>query len=181
MTDTAQGLSKILAAAPSGSKTYALMDCALDSTIYPTIQGCGCPLKCLYTQGWQAGLSDIAPYLVELDPKAKFSTELLSWDWYANWGYFVQSTASLDDCAQAFAAVTTAQLPNNIEAFFRVQDPRVLRVFLESATANDLATVFGKATRLVAPMADDGISAEGAIVYTLKNGKLQHVETRFGG
>lgn len=179
MTDTAQALAKILSAAPTGAKTYALMDCALDSTIYPTIHSCGCPAECLYTQSWQSGLSDIAPYLVELMPNAKFSNELLTWDWYANWGYFVQSAANLDDCAKAFTAVTTAILPDGSNAFFRFQDPRVVRTFLKTATTDDLGAVFGKATRLVVPMADDGTSCEGAIVYTLTNGALQQTETRF--
>lgn len=179
MTDTAQALAKILSAAPTGTQTYALMDCALDSTIYPTIQTSGCPATCLYGEIWQSGLSDIAPYLVTLTPSAKFSSELLTWDWYANWGYFVQSTASLDACAKAFTAVTTAALPDGSNAFFRFQDPRVIRTFLKTATADDLGAVFGKATRLVVPMADDGTSYEGAIVYTLANGALQQTETRF--
>ncbi|MCR4376470.1 MAG: DUF4123 domain-containing protein [Rhodospirillales bacterium] len=181
MTDTAQALAKILSAAPTGAKTYALMDCALDSTLYPTIQASDCSAKCLYTQSWQSGLSDISPYLVELTPGAKFSSELLTWDWYANWGYFAQSAASLDDCAQAFAAVTSVKLPDGTNAFFRFQDPRVIRTFLQTASADDLQTVFGKATRLVVPMADDGTSSEGAIVYTLANGALQQSETRFTG
>lgn len=181
MTETPQALKTLLDAAPKGANTYALMDCALDSTICPTLHASGCAMKCLYTQSWQTPLGDVAPYLVELDPKANFSTTLLTWDWYANWGYFVQSAASLDDCAQAFMAVTTAQLPNHVEAFFRFQDPRVLRVFFETASADDVKAVFGKATRLVVPMADDGVSREGAIVYTLESGKLHQVATRFDG
>lgn len=181
MTETSQALKTILDAAPQGTKTYALMDYALQSTIRPTIQASGCASKCLYTQSWQTGLADVAPHLVELDPKAKFSAELLTWDWYANWGYFVQSAASLDECAQAFTAVTTAQLPNDVEAFFRFQDPRVLRVFFETASTEDLVAVFGKATRLIVPMADDGVSSEGAIVYTLKNGALKQSASRFDG
>jgi len=182
MTETSQALKTLLDAAPTGSKTYALMDCALESTtIYPTIQSSGCPSRCLFTQSWQVDLADVAPYLVELDPKTQFSAELLTWDWYANWGCFVQSTASLDDCAQAFTAVTTAQLPDGTEAFFRFQDPRVLRVFFETASKDDLAAVFGKAMRLVVPMEDDGHSTEGAIVYTLENGTLKQSASRFDG
>ena len=181
MSDTAQGLKKILDGAPSGTKTYALMDCALQShTTYPAVQNSDCPSRCLYGESWQAGLVDVAPYLIELDPTAKFSNELLTWDWYGNWGYFVQSAASLDDCAQAFMPLTTATLPDRSEAFFRFQDPRVLRDFLQTASADNLKALFAKASRLVVPMADDGTSNEGAIVYTLEKGALHKTETRFG-
>lgn len=179
MTDTSQALKSILAGAPQGAKTYALMDCALDSTIYPTIQGSGCPMKCLYAEAWQSGLADIAPYLVELAPNAPFYTTLLSWDWYANWGCFVQSNADLDRLVSHLQTLTTAQVPGGQHAFFRFYDPRVLRPFLAVAAPDDLKAVFDGVARFVVPMLDDGLKGEGAIVYALDNGALKPVETRF--
>lgn len=181
MTETSQALDTILKNAPSGTKTYALMDCALDSTVHPAIQDSGCPNTCLYAESWQAGLANIAPHLLELTPRAKFSTTLLSWDWYGNWGVFVQSSADLATLASQFKAITMAKLPDGKEAFFRFFDPRVLRPFLANASSNDLNAVFDKATRYVVPMVDDGLMGEGAIVYTLDNGALAQTETRFDG
>lgn len=181
MSDTAEALKTLLDAGPKGTKTYALMDCALDSTIYPTIQASGCPNQKLYGESWQSGLADIAPHVVELTSSAKFSTELLTWDWYGNWGYFVQSTTSLSDLAQSFADLTTAKLSSGEEVFFRFFDPRVIRVFLAQASKNDLQSVFAKAERLVVPSAEVQGEGEAAIAYTLKNGSLAQSETKFDG
>lgn len=176
MTETKQSLTQVLEAAPSGEKTFALMDCALDSIIYPTIKDSGCPIKCLYGEAWQSGLADIAPYLVELDPKAAFSSELLTWDWNGNWGCFVQSNASLDDLSVSLQALTTAQTPDGKEVFFRFQDPRVIRPFLANASPDNIKTLFAKAARIVAPTSDDNALGVGAIVYTQENGALKQTE-----
>jgi len=179
MTETSQALKSILDQAPKGSKTYALMDYALDSTIYPTVTASGCPAQNLYAETWQAGLNDIAPHLVELDPKSPFSSELLGWDWYGNWGYFVQSSASLSDVATPFQDMAVAILPDGQETFFRFVDPRVIRVFLPKLTTQSLKPIFNTANRLVVPTPDIHGETEGAIVYTLKNGTLTQSVTRF--
>lgn len=179
MTDTAQGLKQILDAAPTGTVTYALMDGALDSTIVPTIEHSGCPAACLYGEAWQAPLRDVAPFVVELAPQAKFSSELLGWDWYANWGVFVQAPARLDAVATAMQALSVAEMPDGQEVFFRFYDPRVLRPFLAAAPSCDLSAVFAQVQRIVAPMVDDGLKGEGAVVYTWQHGALAAQKIRF--
>jgi hypothetical protein len=155
------------------------MDCALDSTIFSTISASGCPLENLYTLAWQSGLSDIAPHLVELVPQAAFSQELLSWDWYGNWGYFVQAQAPLKELAASLSALTIVSSPDAKDAFFRFFDPRVLRPFLDASSEQDLRLVFAKASRFVVPMLDDGLRGEGAIVYAMNNDVLTKVGHRF--
>lgn len=179
MSVTSEALQKILNAAPTGTKTYALMDAALDSTIYHTIKTNGSTYANLYTLSWQQPLEDIAPYAVELAPQSTFYQELLTWDWYANWGYFIQSPASLEQLSASFAPLTIAQLQNGTQGFFRFYDPRVIRPFLESASSTQLNIFFAKASRLVVPMLDDGLQGEGAIIYTVTNGALNQTENRF--
>ncbi len=179
MTATSEALKTILGQAPKDSKTYALMDCALDSTIYPTIQASGCPVACLYADDWQKNFGDIAPHLVELTPSAKFSTELLGWDWYGNWGYFVQSQETLDQLSAAFAPLATVKMPDGATSFFRYFDPRVIRVFLAQADSAGLTAIFGQDHRLVVPTKEVPKEPEGAIIYTLANGKLVQSETQF--
>jgi hypothetical protein len=180
MSTTSEALKAILSDVPAGTKTYALMDCSLDSTLYPAIIKSGCPLIGLYREPWQKKLGEIAPHLVELETGSPFYRELVSWDWYGNWGYFVQSGASLDDLGAALAPLTLATAPNGQQVFFRFFDPRVLRPFLSAATKTDIELLFTTATRFVVPMLDDGLQGEGAINYTAQDGALQRVERRFG-
>jgi hypothetical protein len=87
-------------------------------------------------------LKDLAPYLIELPRSSPFK----SW-WFEQWGKSVgvllESQASLLELRRHFRTLTIVRDAERTKYFFRFYDPRVLRVFLPSCTADELRQFFG--------------------------------------
>jgi len=136
-------------AAESGSRVYALVDAAQDP---PTPESPGlaarlaegeAPAECLY-QGAQPELAAVGPWLVDLGAgDSETTTELLEQGWGRAWLVPFLSGAELAELRKHFRAFLLVEREGGGELYFRFYDPRVLRVYLPTATVDELAAVFG--------------------------------------
>ncbi|MGZ8779617.1 MAG: DUF4123 domain-containing protein [Thermoanaerobaculia bacterium] len=133
----------------AGQSTYALVDAARDPRIHPALMDADCTWRCLYRGDAARRLATAAPYLVELEPEARFTRRLLHEGWGDAWGVFIHASATLDALQAHFRRLILARMPDGRTVYFRFYDPRVLRVYLPTCTANELATIFGPVDRYV--------------------------------
>ena len=95
----------------------------------------------LYRGSAEETLFAIAPYLVQLD------WTLLEWIttelWTQPWGMFVFGDASIETLRTHFRQYLTVSGPQGESWYFRFYDPRVLRKYLASCTADELAAFYG--------------------------------------
>ncbi|MDD5763425.1 MAG: DUF4123 domain-containing protein [bacterium] len=124
-------------------RVYALLDAARDESIYPKIVDSGVESTCLYRGEKARTLAWVAPYLVELHPEDPFTEWLLENGWGKCWGVFVGSAATLSELKRHFRAFLMVYDEGNNPLYFRYYDPRVLRVYLPTCNAEELAIVFG--------------------------------------
>ncbi|MGZ5092420.1 MAG: DUF4123 domain-containing protein [Burkholderiales bacterium] len=137
-----------------GAMVYTVLDGARNAGIYPAAIKSGCEYQCLYRGELEPDLAEAAPYLVKLDKAHPFTYWLLGKGWGDSWGIFVQSTATLRDLRHHFRKFLMVYSPEAKPLYFRYYDPRVLRVYLPTCNAGELATVFGPVTSYVLEDAD---------------------------
>jgi Domain of unknown function (DUF4123) len=126
---------------PSG--VYALVDAARDEVIYPKISESGIESACLFRGDKARELAWVAPYLVLLDRDEPFTEWLLVNGWGKSWGVFLESQAPFSKLKRHFESFLTVYDEEGNTLHFRYYDPRVLRVYLPTCNAEELATVFG--------------------------------------
>lgn len=122
---------------------YALLDAARDERIHPALLRSECEWLCLYRGNAAAALADAAPYLVRLEHDAPFTEWLLENGWGNSWGVFLHTRVAIERLQAHFRRLVMARLPDGRVVFFRFYDPRVLRVYLPTCTAEEKETVFG--------------------------------------
>lgn len=136
-------------AAETGSRVYALVDAAQDPP-GPEGEGLAARLaageadaECLY-QGAQPELAAVGPWLVDLGAgDTEITTELLEEGWGRAWLVPFLSGAELAELRKHFRTFLLVEREGGGELYFRFYDPRVLRVYLPTASVDELAAVFG--------------------------------------
>ena len=98
---------------------------------------------CLYRGELEPDLAEIAPYLVRLEREADFTGWLLDEGWGRHWGIFALSPESLEVMRNHFRQFLIVYGPENEPLYFRYYDPRILRLYLPTCQADELAALFG--------------------------------------
>ena len=98
---------------------------------------------CLYRGELEDDIAEVAPYLVQLEKEADFTNWVLTQGWGEHWGIFALASEPLVEMRQHFRRFLTVYGPEHKPLVFRYYDPRVLRVYLPTCNAEELATVFG--------------------------------------
>jgi hypothetical protein len=98
---------------------------------------------CLYRGDLADDMAEVAPYLVRLEKDTEFTNWVFTQGWGEHWGIFALADQPLRELRQHFRRFLTVYGPENKPLLFRYYDPRVLRVYLPTCNAEDLATVFG--------------------------------------
>ena len=133
---------------------YAILDAARDRRIHPWIRRRALDYTCLFAGKLAPELAAAAPYLVHLYRRERFTRELLELGWGGSWGIFVAAPATMEELRLHFRRFLRVSDPHGRKLLFRYYDPRVLRVYLPTCTAEELATVFGPVHRLFAESED---------------------------
>lgn len=135
-----------LALWPQGDATpgslWAILDCARDRRIYRQLQVSRLDYQCLYSGSLPTVLRVVAPHMVELSPRYGFTRSLLAQAWGNHWGIFVR----VNDWSllrHQLRKLLTVQAEDGRRLLFRFYDPRVLRAYLPTCTAEELTQVFG--------------------------------------
>lgn len=134
---------------------YAVLDGARDERIVPAVTATDLPWACLYRGELHPDLAAAAPYLVRLERDHPFTTWLLAHGWGESWGIFVKSSFDLDRVRRHLRTFLMVYDPDGQPLYFRWYDPRVLRVYLPTCNAEDLAVVFGKVVEAYCVEDDD--------------------------
>lgn len=110
-----------------------------------------------------------APRLIALEhwPQASIA-RLLDEGWGRSWGVFVRSHRNFRTLLEHLRALHTARLPSGQIVQFRFYDPRVLRAYLPTCTADELAQVFGPIHEIVLESEDPAT----ALRYSLAQREL---------
>jgi hypothetical protein len=134
---------------------FALLDAARDEQIYRALRNADCEWLCLYSGDAAVTMAAVAPYLVELQPYARFTWWLLEKGWGNSWGVFLHASLALDRLQAHFRRLIMARLPDGEMVYFRFYDPRVLRAYLPTCTPKELKAVFGPVERFIIEGEDD--------------------------
>jgi hypothetical protein len=132
-------------ARPAGppARIHALVDPARDPAINAELATAGLRSFCLYGADLPQVLVAVAPHLVPLVEGARFGHAFASRGRGRAWGVLVASHAPAETLAEHLTGLTRARLPDGREVLFRYYDPRVLRRYLPTCTADELGRVFG--------------------------------------
>ncbi len=148
-------------------RIFALLDAARHDSIFPAVMGADCLIACLYREAPDE-LARAAPYLVEIQPKSAFADWLFR-RWGDHWGILLATRARLDDLYRHFRRFLIVKEAGGRRLYFRYYDPRVLRSYLPTCTAEELSTVFGPVERFV--LEDENPS--GLLRFSLDRGALR--------
>ncbi len=121
---------------------FALVDAAQDEGIAARLAGGEVEAECLY-EGAAPALAAAGPWLVAVDPEAPLAAWLLEEGWGQGWATWVVADATLADLRGHFRKLLMVQREGGGQVYFRFYDPRVLRVYLPTATPEELEVVFG--------------------------------------
>jgi len=130
-------------------RAYVLLDAARDERIYPAVMRADAEWTCLYRGDAAVTMAEVAPYLVQLDRASRFTSWAIEQGWGNSWGVFLNAPVTLEVLRNHFRRFVFAQLPDGRNVYFRFYDPRVLRVYLPTCTAEEAGKIFGPVERFV--------------------------------
>ena len=131
---------------PEGSTRdiWMIVDCARDpQPIFRYLLSCHLEYSCLYSGVLAPELEMAAPYLVQLNFDDEESRQLIEMSWGNSWGVFLKSSTTLKKLRRHLRGFLMVRGPQGARMTFRYYDPRVLRSYLPTCSAEDLRAVFG--------------------------------------
>jgi hypothetical protein len=140
-------LWQLAADGPEG-RLYALLDGARAKNVHPIIRASRLPSRCLYDGQVAPRLLAAAPHLVQLEREHVFDMDVIAHGWGESWGLFLKSPLDLDGTRKHLRRFLKAKTEDGKVLLFRYYDPRVLRVYLPTCTAEELRTFFGPITAM---------------------------------
>jgi hypothetical protein len=122
---------------------YAVLDAACEPSVLKVLFESKELYQSLFEgpQGMQ--LAHFAPYLVQLPQKSPLIETLVQQGWGKNWGIYLTCPEPLETLRRHFRHFLTVQMPDRTQVYFRFYDPRVLRLFLPTCTAEQINLIFG--------------------------------------
>lgn len=170
--DIVGGLRRALFSAEiegDGLNVYALLDGAAVPDLLDQLYADEPPeFVCLYSGELEPDLAECAPYLVRLIPESPFTEWLLDNSCENSWGIFATSAEDIGTMRRHFRKFLMVKDPNGNQVYFRFYDPRVLTVYLPTANAEELGTLFGPIAAYFSKSA-----ANGFIAFSKRDGKLE--------
>jgi hypothetical protein len=122
---------------------YAVLDPARDPAILALLQSSGEEVRSLYNGRRSEQLADVAPYLARVPAGSRLLDALVREGWGRSWGVLAVCDAPFAELRRHLRRFLVAQTEDRTALYFRFYDPRVLRPFLESATAEQRRAFFG--------------------------------------
>ncbi len=98
---------------------------------------------CLYRGELEPDMAEVAPYLISLGMKEEFTRWVIAEGWGRHWGVFAVSRGDIRSLRTHFRKFLMVHDSDGKPLYFRYYDPRVLKVYLPTCTADELKTFFG--------------------------------------
>lgn len=157
-----------------GSATFVVLDGASVPGLLNKLAQWQPQVECLYSGQIKPDLAEVAPYLVLIEPESDFAKWVLSEGWGKHWGIFAIAEEGLRAMRQHFRRFLTVHDESGKPLLFRYYDPRVLRTFLPTCNAQELAEIFGPVQCYVA----EGEEPDTALRFEVRDGELLQQESR---
>jgi len=157
-----------------GAATFVVLDGASVPALLDKLAQWQPPAECLYRGEIKPEVAPVAPYLAQMEPESDFAKWVLSEGWGKHWGIFAIVQADLRTMRQHFRRFLTVHDESGKPLLFRYYDPRVLRTFLPTCNAKELAEIFGPVLCYVA----EGEEPDTALKFELRDGKLVEQESK---
>jgi hypothetical protein len=122
---------------------FALLDAARDELIYARLTHCGEEYQSLYEGPKGEALASVGPYLVRLPKGSPLLETLVREGWGNSWGVYLTSAQPFKEVRRHLRRFLIVHLADTREVYFRYYDPRVLREYLPTCTADELSAFFG--------------------------------------
>ena len=135
---------------------FAILDAAREPTIPERLAASGDEHQTLFDGERGQDIAPYGPWLVRLRPGSKLLDDLLAEGWGQSWGVYLTCELSLLEVRKQLRRFLMVKLPDGRQVFFRYYDPRVLRTYLQTCTAAEVAAFFGPIGRYVAESTDEG-------------------------
>lgn len=129
--------------AEAGVNVYAVLDGASVPGLLDKLIEWEPAQECLYRGEIKPDLAEVAPYLVHLEPDTEFTAWVIQKGWGNHWGVFAVSEADLATVRRHLRTLLVVHDSAGKPLYFRYYDPRVLRVYLPTCNAAELASMFG--------------------------------------
>lgn len=131
-------------------RLYAVLDGASLPNLPAVLAGHVLEHICLLPGELDPDLTLAAPYLAELPAGSPFAAEFLTEGLGRHWGILAAADAPFRDLRMHLRKFLSVWDPDGKPLFFRYYDPRVLRIYLPTCTAEELAVFFGPITAFYA-------------------------------
>jgi hypothetical protein len=122
---------------------YALLDAACEPSVLKVLFESKEECQSLFEGPQGAQLAHFAPYLVRLPENSPLIATLIEQGWGKNWGIYLTCPEPLEALRRHFRHFLMVKLPDRKQVYFRFYDPRVLRLFLPTCTAEEISLIFG--------------------------------------
>jgi hypothetical protein len=134
---------------------YAVLDGASNPALLDHLYDGERPeFACLYRGELEPDMAECAPYLARLEQGKPFTQWVIANCLGKHWGIFALSREGLHGLLQHLRKHTMVYNRDNQPRLFRFYDPRVLRWFLRTADAEQLADIFGPVEAFFAEAGD---------------------------
>ncbi len=163
-------LSRAVADGPAGAMLYMLLDAAHDPLIHDRLTEFGDEIEArsLYQGDIGASLADVSPYLLRLRDAEDGAWSLAGAGYRRSWSIFLIAAAEFDAIRRHLRKFNLVYREDGTPLVFRFYDPRVLRRFLPTCTAEELLRFFGPVDAFLA----EAEEADALIRFTLRGGEL---------
>lgn len=149
-------------------KLFVLLDAARKPANVVLLRESGDNYQSLYTGKAAEELVNVAPYLVQVSKDSRVLEKLATEGWGDAWGYCIVSHCSFDDLRAHLRKFLMVKLEDGRQVYFRFYDPRILPVFMESSTPDQLLAFFEKIERVLCP----GAGVSGVKSFQPLNGHI---------
>jgi len=122
---------------------YAILDAARDPTVLAILFQSDQEYQSLYEGAEGQKLAVVAPYLVRLPKDSPLLEVVVRASWGKSWGVFLTSDSPFAEVRRHLRQFLMVKLPEGKQVYFRFYDPRVLRVYLPTCTAEETRTFLG--------------------------------------
>lgn len=153
---------------------YAIFDGARDPDVVPLLAASRLASRCLYVGDIDPALARVAPHLVRLSRTDARCEAILARAWGAAWGVFCRAQCPMEALHRHFRRFLRVRDEAGRSLLFRYYDPRVLRTYLPTCLAPELAYVFGPVESYVVEDADPACILE----FRNRQGVLARSEVR---
>lgn len=139
-----------------GAQVYWLLDGARDPEISRLVRFGGLEYTCLFAGRLHPRLQAAAPYLVHLSAGSPTTSRLLQRGWGKAWGILLVAPAdvTLDQQRLHLKKLLRVKTEDETVLAFRYYDPRVLNVYLQTCTNEEIRMVFGPLLAMIAETGD---------------------------